>query len=327
MTSLIATIETFINHHQLIAPGNTIIIGLSGGPDSVFLTHMLKMMAETHNLTLIATHLNHEWRADAAKDARLCQALCDHLGIPLVATTRTALNFVPHPDPGSQEARGRMLRRYFFEQVRKQYNAQAIALAHHRQDQEETFFIRLIRGTTLDGLTSMKPRDGYYIRPLLATDKRRILSYLEEHTIPFATDPTNLSATYLRNRIRMNVIPALQACDSRFDDNFERTIEHLNDANEFIHRVTKQALLACTSTDNGKSILNLAKFFATDPFLRRPILIAWLRLHRVPFILTQAFIEEILKFLRSAQGGTHTMHHTWQIIKAKGQAHISKKSD
>jgi len=324
--TLLTHVNEFIKEHNLINAGETIIIGLSGGPDSVFLLHALKTLQEKYNLKLIAAHLNHEWRTQAGDDATLCQQLCKQLDIPLVSTTKTKLNFTPKPDPGSQEARGRMMRRYFFEQVRQQYNAQSIALAHHRKDQEETFFIRLIRGTTLDGLTSMKPRDGYYIRPLLGIDKAPILAYLHEHNIAFATDVTNVSQSHLRNRIRMQVIPALQACDARFDDNFERTIEHLQKANDFIKRTTAHALFHCLEKKDTYQKLKLAHFFAADPFLQPRMLIEWLRMHGVPFILTQSFIAEILKFLTSEHGGTHTMHHTWKIVKSKGYAHIEKES-
>lgn len=325
MTSLLTHINEFIKDHQLINTGDTIIIGLSGGPDSVFLTHALKALQEKYKVKLIAAHLNHEWRKEAADDEKLCQQLCKQLEIPLVSITKTELNFKPKHDPGSQEARGRMMRRYFFEQVRQQYNAQSIALAHHRQDQEETFFIRLIRGTTLDGLTSMKPRDGYYIRPLLGIDKKQILGYVQEHNIPFATDVTNVLQSHLRNRIRANVIPALQACDARFDDNFERTVEHLQQANDFIKRTTAHALFHCLEKKDGTQQLKLTHFFAADPFLQPRMLIDWLRMHKVPFILTQSFIEEILKFLVTEHGGTHTMHHTWKIVKSKGYAHIEKE--
>ena len=158
-------IKNYIIKHNLINPHDTIIIGLSGGPDSVFLLHALLHIKDKYNLTLIAAHLNHEWRPEADAEEELCRHLA-----------RTILNFVSQKlscliitvkKNGSKEQDARLMRRHFLESVAHTYNAQRIALGHHAQDQQETFFIRLIRGSSLTGLTGIKPHAGLYIRPLL----------------------------------------------------------------------------------------------------------------------------------------------------------------
>ncbi len=154
---------------------------------------------------------------------------------------------------GSQEEYGRRLRRHFFEQILREYNADSVALAHHAQDQEETFFIRLIRGSSLTGLTSIKPKNGPYIRPLLETPKAEILAWLHTNNIPYALDKTNESPDYLRNRIRLNVLPALRICDERFEANFLTTLNRLKTTEDFLERLTQKAFEKITTKHIAKN--------------------------------------------------------------------------
>ena len=118
-------------------------------------------------------------------------------------------------DTGSQEDRGRRLRRTFLEKIAKEHSADAIALGHHQDDQQETFFLRLIRGASITGLAGMKPRHGLYIRPLLDCKKESILTYLRTEGLSFLHDSTNEDDSFLRNGIRLNVLPALRSCDGQ----------------------------------------------------------------------------------------------------------------
>src|SRR5579872_7038532 len=135
-------IYTAIQKDQLITPGDTLIIGLSGGPDSIFLLHVLASLRQELNLKLIAAHLDHGWRPDSGKDGQFCQQATSALGVDLLIRKFSDLG-ISLKFNGSLEELGRQARRHFFEAVRQQYQAQAIALGHHLQDQQETFFIRL----------------------------------------------------------------------------------------------------------------------------------------------------------------------------------------
>jgi len=171
---MLSKIITHINTHQLIPPGSKLVVGFSGGPDSVFLLHLLASIRTSHNITLIAAHLDHQWRSNSHEDVVFCKTMAEQLNITFISSTINALQKDFNAN-GSTEAQGRAARRHFFETVLKEQNAQGIALAHHLQDQEETFFIRLIRGSSLSGLTGMLSRDGAYIRPLLEINKSEIL--------------------------------------------------------------------------------------------------------------------------------------------------------
>ncbi len=322
---IIDSINSFIKKHQLITPSSTIIIGLSGGPDSVFLTYILHYLKDSYNLKLIAAHLDHEWRSNSAQDVIFCTQLCAQLDIPFISKKASQLN-ITIKKTGSKEEMGRILRRTFLEEAAQAYNANAIALGHHLQDQEETFFIRLIRGTTLSGLTSMRPKAGLYIRPLLETNKTDIVQYLQNNSIEYLTDPTNCSLDYLRNRIRMKVLPALQETDVRFDANFLRTIHSLQETDDFLYKLTLDTYTKIIMDNEGIPYLNLQSLLALDNFLQKRVLLYWLIQEQVPFELTEKLLKEIQRFLVQKKSNQHTLHQQWAIVKKQGLVSIKRLS-
>lgn len=316
---MLESISQFIKSHHLIPENTTVVLGLSGGPDSVFLLHMLTPLHKQNKISLIAAHLDHQWRADSHNDVEFCKKITQELGIPFVHARASELD-VEVKKNGSQEEVGRKLRRAFLESVALKHNAQAIALAHHAQDQEETFLIRLIRGTTLTGLIGMKPQHGLYIRPLLETNKADILAYLDEHKISYLTDPTNASEAYLRNKIRARVLPALHEADERFDANFIRTLHHLEQAEEYLEQETRK-IFSEISVDKGLRTADLLKL---DPYMQKRILVHWLIKNKAHFVPTDSFLNEILRFLETQKNGVHEIHTTWKMSVNLGTAYIKK---
>ena len=306
-----------IEYKNVIPDKSTIIVGLSGGPDSVFLLHFLISLRDQKNLTLIAAHLDHGWRKDSANDAQFCKELTHSLSVQFENATLQELKLT-FKFNGSKEEIGRKARRAFFESLVQKYNANAIALAHHFDDQEETFFIRLIRGASLSGLTGMKAKEGLYIRPLLALRKAEILSYLDEHKIPYLTDPSNESPEFLRNRIRNTAIPALRACDDRFDNNFESTLENLQQTEEFLQQFAQKKLNEITTNQS----LIIEQLLVLHPILRNKIIIAWLIENKVPFTPSAGLIDEIVRFLQQSGDGQHIFYGKWKIHKQDGKATI-----
>ena len=319
-TAILHRIKSFIESLPKQEPAKPLrlIVGLSGGPDSVFLLRSLKSLAAEQPLELIAAHLDHGWRDNSADDVAFCSALCTALGIPFIHghadTYKGQVLF-----NGSQEAYGRALRRLFFDNSRALYQADFIILGHHQQDQHETFFLRLLRGTSLDGLTCIKPHDRLYLRPLLSITKKQIVSFLEHHKIPYLTDPTNASTDHLRNSIRHNVIPALVSCDQRFAQKLDDTIANLTAENEFITECAEKAFGDIFRKDTEKGwIGEIKKFRALHPVLQKRILISWLTKEAVSFSPSRGYLEEIVRFLDSNRGGCHTIGPNVTIIK-KGQ--------
>lgn len=318
-------IEQYITKHNLINQNDIIAIGLSGGPDSVFLLHMFNALRQKYNLTLIAAHLNHEWRAEADAEQKLCRDIASKLNISFIAKKMSSLSTTSKKKyNGSKEEFARNMRRQFLESVAHEYNAQRIALGHHAQDQQETFFIRLIRGTSLAGLTCIQPKSGLYIRPLLETNKPDILQWLKTNNVTYATDISNESSDYLRNRIRSTVLPALQQCDERWNNNFLTTLDRLQEDDALLNDIADTTLNALVTIVEDKYVIDVTKFIATHPSLRHRIIIKWLIRNNVQFPVTQAFLDEIIRFLSHQRGGTHAMHKTWSLVKKQNKAWIKR---
>ena len=312
----------YIEQYHLIEHGSTIVLGLSGGPDSIYLLHLLASLREPLDMRLVAAHLDHQWRPDSWKDVELCKAACELLDVPLIIGKASDFQHMVSYK-GSQEEYGRALRRTFLQTVATQHEADRIALAHHSDDQEETFFIRLIRGTTLSGLIGMRSHLGMYIRPLLEIPKSDILAYLDKHGIKYIHDSTNESDHYLRNRLRQTVLPALHAVDDRFSMHFARTLHHLQDAEALLIHYTQETLKNISSPDHT---INQKAFLSLHSALQKRVLMLWLIDQGLPFIPQETFLDEILRFIKHGKAPYHELHQTWALCQKDGWLSIEKKA-
>ena len=291
------------------------MLGLSGGPDSVFLFQFLLELKKAGYITsIIAAHLDHEWRESSSNDMMFCKKLAEKHGIPFESAKLSDLQ-APLKWNGSKEEIARKARRFFLESIMKKYKANAITVGHHAQDQQETFFIRLLRGARLTGLCAMKPKSGQYIRPLLSTNKADIIEYLKANKSAYLDDPTNQSSAHLRNRIRNQVLPALKAADDRFDSTFNQTLKKLQETEQYLDDEAERLLTAMSSIEDGSLHISIPLLLAQPSSLQDRILIKWLCHEKVPFSPSDALIKEIFRFLRSPQGGSHTVHPNWMIKK------------
>jgi tRNA(Ile)-lysidine synthase len=315
----INTSKSIISPEQIIpfvTSHTTIIVGFSGGPDSVCLLHLLAQLKDSMNIKLIAAHLDHGWRKESQADALWCQKFCKNLGIEYISTIPSKLDFQPKYN-GSKEELGRKLRRYFFESLAKQYSAHAIALAHHADDQIETFFIRLLRGSSLSGLSGMRMHDGLYLRPLMNFNKSDILDYLKKHKIDYLTDNTNFEKNFLRNRIRLDLMPILNTIDSRWQTSIPSCIKQLQQADEFIRHQTNKIIKELASQDNVNQ-LAIQKFLEQDQIIQHKILLTMLIEKKALFTPSTALFQEIVRFLKNNQSKSHTLFEKYQFIKKQG---------
>ncbi len=305
-----------------------IILGLSGGPDSVFLFYVLKELNNEKTLKLIAVHLDHEWRKESKEDSEFCKKLCAKFKIPFFSAKSSNLNLHLKFN-GSKEEIGRKQRIYFFEKIRKEQNCDFIATAHHQQDNFETFFLRLIRGSSLSGLTGIKQiNDKHYLRPLLNIKKQDILDYLDGNNITYLIDKTNNSDDFLRNRIRKYILPAMLKCDERVNKNFEKTLCNLKEADSFLKKEVKTHFQNIFKLKQQKITGNLELFKKqADLFLQKQLILRWLIKEKVQFRPSRSFIEEILRFLSSDRGGSHTTGVNWEIHKKTNNFWIEARNN
>ena len=190
--------------------GQTVVAGLSGGPDSVAMLDALLLLAPAHGLGVVAAHLDHGLRPGSKDDAAFCREACRRLGVIL----REGSADVParaRRDGGGQEEAAREERYAFLRGVKGREEAAAIAVAHTRDDQAETLLLRLLRGAGRRGLGAMRERSGDLWRPLLAASRAEVLDHLRVRGLAWREDPTNADPSFLRNRVRAELLPYLEA--------------------------------------------------------------------------------------------------------------------
>jgi len=290
----------------------TVIVGLSGGPDSICLLHFLHKLKNKNNLNIIAAHLDHEWQNTSKIAVKTCESICNSLGITLISNKLSEIEFEPKWN-GSKEELGRNMRRYFFESIAQKHSNSVIALAHHQQDQHETFFIRLLRSSSLSGLIGMKQHDGLYVRPLLDWTKQKIMQYLQDYDLTYYTDPTNLSDVYLRNRIRNHVIPSIQKIDDRFEKNLTSTMKQLSQAEDFIQKEVSKTMITI-ATDQG---IDIIYFLQLHTIIQQNILLRLIIQNQISCNPSQKLFKEIMRFLEKSTKNKHILHESWMIQKNK----------
>jgi tRNA(Ile)-lysidine synthase len=207
---LIANVRRFIRTHQLIARDARVVAAVSGGSDSVALLHLLHELDAAGELRLVAAaHLNHQLRANAARDEAFTREIAGSLDVP-VCVERADVAGRAEQDRRSLEDAGHLERDAFFERVRRATDADVVAVAHTRDDQAETFLLRLLRGAGLRGLAGIYPRHGAIVRPLLDCRRDDLRAYLVARGINWVEDETNADVAIPRNRVRAELIPLLE---------------------------------------------------------------------------------------------------------------------
>lgn len=204
MQNLIKSIQNTNFRYQLWQRGERLVLGVSGGPDSMALLHIFSVLAKKENLTLIVAHINYQYRKESWQDEKIVQDFCDKNNLKLEILTNLNLSSKEH-----NENKWREIRFNFFQQIKEKYQANKIVLAHNQNDQAETLLLHLLRGSGLNGLSAIRYKRGEIIRPLLDISRQEILAYLKKHQISFATDKSNQDKKYLRNKIRLNLLPYL----------------------------------------------------------------------------------------------------------------------
>ena len=236
-------IKRAIDCHHLVEKGDRLIVGVSGGVDSMVLLHLLYACREAFDLSLIVAHVNHGLRpVESEKEVELVQKEAARLGLPFEYGQFNVKEFQKREGLSPQDA-ARRIRFHFFDDLLQKHDAHKIALGHHADDQVETVLLRLIRGSGLQGLKGMLPiRDGKVIRPLLGVWEEEIQSFAMEKKIPFLSDSSNLKKDYLRNRIRLALIPLMER---EYQPNFKeillRTSNILREEDDYLEKGAEAA--------------------------------------------------------------------------------------
>ena len=239
-----------IKKHGMIAAGDSVVVCVSGGADSMALLHILLGLKDDLGIgDIIACHYNHGLRgAESDADENFVKEYCTQKKIPLVCG-RGNLAKSERPKGESIEMFARKSRYAFFCETAKQYNCDRVAVAHNKNDSTETVIFNLARGTGIKGTAGIPPVRDKLIRPLIEVDRAGIERYCEEHGIPFVTDSTNQSVDFSRNRIRHNVIPELEKINSAAVDNIMKLGSAQSELYAFIDQLVAKTLTGAKSGD------------------------------------------------------------------------------
>ena len=219
-------IAQYIEKEKLFGLKDKILIALSGGADSVALLRILAYLGYSCE----AAHCNFQLRGEeSVRDELFVRELCEKSGVPL-HVIHFETNEYAASNKVSIEMAARELRYNWFEELRKELGADVIAVAHHRDDSVETLLLNLIRGTGINGLTGIHPKNNHIVRPLLAVSREDILAYLSYLNQDYVTDSTNLQDEYTRNKIRLNILPMMEAINPSVKSSLFSTASHLQDA-------------------------------------------------------------------------------------------------
>ena len=238
----------FASVHELFVYGGKYIVALSGGADSVSLLFVLKHLEHELGIGVEAAHCNFHLRgAESVRDEEFCKQLCERLSVPLHLIHFDTQAYADLHRV-SIEMAARDLRYGYFENLRRDIEAQDICVAHHRDDSVETVLLNLVRGTGLRGLRGIQPRNGNIIRPLLSLSREDIVQYLDALGESYVTDSTNLHNDVKRNKIRLDVMPLLRELNPSVSQSIFESSLRVGEALKVFDEAMKQSIADVTAT-------------------------------------------------------------------------------
>lgn len=244
-------VRCFASVHELFVYGGKYIVALSGGADSVSLLFVLKHLEHELGIDVEAAHCNFHLRgAESVRDEEFCKQLCERLSVPLHLIHFDTQAYADLHRV-SIEMAARDLRYGYFENLRRDIEAQDICVAHHRDDSVETVLLNLVRGTGLRGLRGIQPRNGNIIRPLLSLSREDIVQYLDALGESYVTDSTNLHNDVKRNKIRLDVMPLLRELNPSVSQSIFESSLRVGEALKVFDEALKRSIADVTTPPRG----------------------------------------------------------------------------
>lgn len=293
-----------IKNHSMLKGGETLLIGLSGGPDSVCLLYMLHSLKEEYRLTLNALYVNHNLRPDETPaEIKFCGDLCGRLGVHFIVKTADVISYAAVKGMSKQEA-ARELRYKAFDEAAYESKAERIALGHNADDQAETFFMRLLRGAGPKGLSGIPPVRGNIIRPLLEVERDVIDTLFEEEKIPFVVDSSNLRSDYFRNKLRHGLMPLLKEFAPNLTGSLTKTMSILQEEERYFTIVVTKTLMKLISRKTaGRIELFLSPMESLDKVILRRVLRRAIEETKGLRGISFVHIEDIINLIKEGRSG------------------------
>ena len=293
-----------IQKYNLINPKDKIVLGVSGGPDSLFMLDILNKLKTELDIELVIAHINHKIRIEADEEEEFVRKFCKKLGVEFYSKRIEVEKYANNNKIGLEEA-GRKVRYEFFEEVSNKTRANKIAVAHNKNDKVETMIMHMLRGSGISGLQGIQPKSNKIIRPIIEIERKDIEKYCEEQKLEPRIDKSNQDNTYTRNKIRNIVIPYInQEFNPNFIETMTRLSELITEENVFLNKLTeieyKKILI---KKIENQILLDLKKFNELDNIIKKRII-----LHTVSNLrggsqgIEKVHIEDIVKLCQNNIG-------------------------
>jgi len=331
MKKFLGKVTDTLYSYVMIQEGDVVVAACSGGPDSMALLYFLVGFSKKINFSLIVAHLNHLLRGEESEaDAALVKKFAEKYSLPFFYKESSVKSIAKKKKLSLEEA-ARGARYQFFDEVMGEVKANKLALGHTQDDQVETFFIRLIRGAGPEGLAGIRyvrQAKGFVIvRPMLDVSKEEILDYIESNAIPYRLDSSNLDYKFLRNRIRLGLIPLLEKdYNTGIRKNVLKVMENLSFYNGFVKNEINRCYEQMVFFKDGKVLVELSEFLALPEYLQQEVV------KKVLYVLVddikQENIEDVLKLARKlASGKRIELKNDLLVIKEYGKIIFCRESE
>lgn len=332
-------IYDFVTKYNLIENGDKIVLGVSGGPDSICMLDILYKMSQKKmiDFEIFVAHVNHGLREDGILDEEFVKNFCEGRKIPFFVKHVEVVKIAKTQKRGIEET-GRMIRYEFFDEILNKTSSNKIAIAHNQNDNCETIIMNILRGTGLRGLIGIDKRNEKYIRPLIETKRLEIEDYLKQNGIVARQDESNKDNTYTRNKIRNIAIPYIE---KEFNPNLMNTLIRLSDIvkeeeDYWERQISKIYQQICMTENNltndyaynqanqAEIVISLKEFNVLEKIVQKRIILY--SIHKI-FGTTQGIekihIEDILKLCHNNIGNKYlTPNKHIKIVTQKKQLKI-----
>ena len=312
---ILEKVKTYIDENRLLTPGNKVIVGVSGGIDSVALLHLLQRLG----VECIVAHCNFHLRAEESdRDEQFVKDVTKQLGLPFYRIDFDTLKYAAN-NKISVEMAARELRYEWFESLAKKLDAQAIAVAHHLDDSIETLLMNLIRGTGLRGLTGISARNGLVIRPLLCCTREELFQYVTFHQLAYVEDSTNALNDYQRNKIRNQLLPLLEDINPSVRQTLYQSLERFSGTykvyEEFIDSYKKLLM----KDENGTIIIDISLI------LKLPDVTTVLYEFLSPYGFNAQVVQQVVSHLNDTSGKKF-YSSTYRLVKDRQNLILTKRT-
>lgn len=326
---MVTKVWDYMNKNHMTAPGDVVIVGVSGGADSLCLLLVLLQIAKEADISLEVVHVNHGIRKEASQDEEFVRVLCEQKKLPFHAVHADVEAFAKKEQLSTEEA-GRLIRYEAFEKALNGRKGK-IAVAHHANDRAETMLFHLFRGTGLRGACGIRPVQGSVIRPLLCIRREEIEQWLKEQHLTFCVDATNEEDLYTRNRIRHHILSyAENEIVHGAVANMNRAAQQLEEAEDYLEKLTEEAFKRCCAVNGveAKEItFALEKLCGEDEYLQKRVILQGICMaagERKD--LTQEHVLSVLSLFHAQGNGELHLPYGLCVYKRYGKGMIQKNA-